>query len=174
MAALWEFFSGAAEIDDSEIPAAQDQRQASPEAATTWQAVVGFMAGGEVQDSDLPASEHRASPERATPPRNKRSREQTTPAPAEDTEFEATLKSDAAAKKLTRDDLKEYLTDKGEQVPPNAKKDQLLALARTASAQRATPKPVAAEAASPKQPDSPPKLTWPITRLKEYAEVDCY
>jgi hypothetical protein len=167
MAAVWEFFSGAAEIDDSELPAKDDQREPSPEAETVWQAVSNFVTGTEIKDSELPAKEHRADD--LTPARkSKRSREPETPV-AEDSGIEATLKSDSAAKKLTRDDLKEYLADKGEQVPPNAKKDQLLALARSAS----TPKPAAAaaaEAASPKDDEEQPKLTWTITRLKKYAE----
>jgi hypothetical protein len=181
MAAVWEFFSGAADIDASELPAANDLREQSPEAATVWQAMVNFVAGGPVTDDELPAAENRAGSEKITPAReSKRPRDSavvTPAASAEESTFEATLNSDAAAKKLTNADLKEYLAGKGEQVPPNAKKDQLLTLARAASTQGATPVPAApVDAASPKapEPEAPkaesPKLTWTITRLKSFAE----
>ena len=202
MAAVWDFLAGSKEITDEELPLPEDMREASPEGRSVWGEIADFILGGEVKDSDLPAPEDRVvdgkspskSPKRATSPKrsstelkatpsrdsSKRGRDQTAPAgvsPAVAV-VEEKLATAASAKRLTRDELTEYLTEKGEQVPPNAKKDQLLTLARAASQAEASPKP--AEVASPKvkppaeeaeaDEDENPTLNWPIAKLRRLAE----
>lgn len=176
-----DFFRGTP-ITDAELPAREDRVAVSTSPARVSARSPARKASPPRAAARSPA--RKASPPKATPVRtdSKRGRDDTAPVSTPATAaVEEKLATASAAKTLTRSELSDYLTEKGEQVPSNAKKDKLLELARTASRQSTGPAatPAAATpAAKPPQLGTPveeeekPKLNWTITRLKSFAAAN--